>query len=81
MTNEDLIHFSTQSRTAISMLFEVNTLFIDVKFDIDIPLISFSHLASEENKLPKEMNDCTCSRKFMDVDVACRSSYRFGKHH
>ena len=27
-------------------------------------LISFSHLASEENKLSKEMNDCTCSRIF-----------------
>ena len=27
-------------------------------------IISFSHLASEENKLPNWINDCTCSRIF-----------------
>ena len=44
-------HLSTQSRTAISMFLEVNTLFMDVKVDFAIPirpLISLLHLASEE---------------------------------
>ena len=38
------------------MFLEVDTLFMDVKLDLAISvrlLISFSHLASEENKLPK----------------------------
>ena len=49
-------HFSTLIRTTISMFLEVNTLCMDVKLDFAIPirlLISFSHLASEEIKLPK----------------------------
>ena len=38
------------------MFLEVTTLFMDVKLDFPIPirlLISFSHLAFEELKLPK----------------------------
>ena len=47
------------------MFRKVNTLFMEAKLDFAIPirlLTSFSHLAYGENKLPKKINDCTCSR-------------------
>ena len=51
-------------RTVICISLDVNTLLMDVKADFAIPillLISFSHLASEVNWLPKYTNECTCS--------------------
>ena len=51
-------------RTVICILVDVNTLLMDVKADFAFPillLISFSHLASEVNWLPKYTNECTCS--------------------